>query len=134
MQEGEIFPEWVCSFFFFLVSNYFINKKNDYVHRKCTQQHHIEIKDSTAHLSNISAKELQETKLEAFNQSYNVCKKDDFKAGIESSSPTNTLLFHFRHMHHMRQCGIAFHIAPASDFPNLLDQHVNKSTTPLGIT
>ena len=51
-----------------------------------------------------------------------------------SSSPTNTLLYRLRHMHHMRQWGMAFHIAPASYFPNLSDQHNNKSTTPLGIT
>ena len=37
-------------------------------------------------------------------------------------------------MHHMRQWGMTFQIAPASDFPNLSDQHDSKSTTPLGIT
>ena len=30
----------------------------------------------------------------------------------------------------MRQCGMAFQIAPDSDFPNLPDQQDNKSTTP----
>ena len=87
---------------FFLISNYFIKEE-----RLCTQEvytaRHTEGESSTAHMSSISDKELQCTKLEAFNQSYKVCQKEDFRAGIGCSSPSKTLLFRSRHMHHMRQ-------------------------------
>jgi hypothetical protein len=81
-------------------------------------------------MSIISTKEFEEIKLEDFNQLYKVCRKENFSAGIDCSSPEKDLLFRSRHRHHMRQCGITFQIVLDSELPDLPASKLINLTRP----
>lgn len=72
--------------------------------------------------------------MEAVDHSNKDCRKENFKAGTEVSSPLKVQAFLLHQICQMRQWGMVFQTLPASHLPTLPAQHASKSSTSWGIT